>query len=166
MNRVAATARTLGFLLLASISMQGCKNYWEDMSDEQRLILIKFFDPEDVQSCHISIESMAYSERISGTFGSIEFPDWAGYVFLDEDSPRVADDPEKGTAIFTIKWRQSTKDDPIFGDSRGRSIAEWPTRTNIKGWIVVGQNDCVDGSVREKRRFILALDTGIPKRWE
>jgi hypothetical protein len=157
---LSSIPRARNAILVASLhGLAGCTDYWTQLSAYEQNVLLRFYDQEDINTCHITVDRIRYSDAISGTIGKVEFDDWAGYMFLDEESPPIADDPAKGTPLISTKWTEASR---IDLRTPGSDIADYPVRKGITGWIVHGRNDCIDRSETEDRKFILALDNGIP----
>lgn len=144
-------------LISALVSVSACTDKWDEIPPDQQVALLRFFDPDDIRKCNIEIKSMTYSDSISGTIGTFGGDHGPAGVYIDESSPDIAEESETVTEIFSPKWRPEIKNDPAFLISEKDREKYSPIRKNIKGYRVVGRNDCVNIN---PGRFILALNQG------
>jgi hypothetical protein len=136
---------------------------WRALTPDQKEIVNRFYSPDDVRSCHLRIKKIRYSEHISGTIGFYGADHEPSLVFLNEQSPPVADDPYVATPIISRRWYDGIElidPDYLKVSPDAANLADHRVRINIKGWIVNGENSCLSKHGWRDDRFIFSLDSG------
>lgn len=155
-------------LVFIAIIQSGCdainKDYHGKLSIEHQSIISLYYSPREINRCGIEIDQIRYIENLSGTVG-VEYSSMhdGGVLIVRRDPSHLNNLASEIPIVSSGKLGEFLKVYKNFSIKEIDDILGGIRNINMKGWLVNGQNFCLD-EAKSNINFFLLKDISLNTR--